>query len=58
MNKDDGRDHQGGRGHPRRGGDSVAAEPGVDHPAADRDEDEEERAEHLGEQPPPLVVVG
>ena len=38
-------------------GDGVAAEPGVDHPAADRDEDQEERAEQLGEQPPPLVAV-
>ena len=46
-----------GRGHPRGGGHGVAAEPCVDHPAADRDEDEEERPEQLGEQPPPLVAV-
>jgi hypothetical protein len=55
--QDDRRDHQAWRGHPGGGGHGVAAEPGVDHPAPDRDEDEEERAEHLGEQPPPFVAA-
>ena len=46
-----------GRHHRRAVRDRVAAEPGVDHAAADGDEDQEEGAQQLGEQPPPLVAV-
>jgi hypothetical protein len=34
------------------GRDRITAETGVDHAAADRDEDKEEGTEHLGEQAP------
>jgi hypothetical protein len=37
--------------------DDVPAEPRVHHPPARCDQDEEERAEQLREQAPPLVAV-
>ena len=46
-----------GRHHRGAVGDRVAAEPGADHAAADGDQDQEEGAQQLGEQPPPLVAV-
>jgi hypothetical protein len=55
--QDDGRDHQGRRDDQGAIGHGRPAEAGVDHAAADGHEHQEERPEHLGEQPPSLVAA-
>src|SRR5262249_43817455 len=51
------RDHQRRRYDPRTGRHRVAAKAGVDHAAADSDENQEEGPQHFREEPSPLVTA-
>ena len=55
--QDDGHHHQRRSHHLGAVRDRVAAEPGADHAAADGDQDQEEGAQNLREQPPRFVPV-